>query len=71
MQDQRVSLCQACPTDHFWTYADWLLTMRPGVFGLVPGCANLTGVLLILVLTTIFIGALRFVRRSGHFEVIK
>ena len=52
-----------------WGVAEWLLTPYPGVFGLIKGYANITGVLLILVLTIIVICSLPHVRRSGHFQV--
>ena len=52
-----------------WSVAEWLLTPYPGVFGLIKGYANITGVLLIFVLTVIVICSLPHVRRSGHFQV--
>ena len=52
-----------------WSVAEWLLTPYPGVFGLIKGYANITGVLLIFVLTIIVICSLPHVRRSGHFQV--
>ncbi|KAK8386529.1 hypothetical protein O3P69_010870 [Scylla paramamosain] len=52
-----------------WTYAEWILTMRPGVLGLVPGIANPTGVALMVILTVMVVCSLPFVRKSGYFEV--
>ena len=52
-----------------WSVAEWLLTPYPGVFGLIKGYANITGVLLIFVLTVIVICSLPHVGRSGHFQV--
>ena len=52
-----------------WSVAEWLLTPYPGVFGLIKGYANITGVLLLFVLTIIVICSLPHVRRSGHFQV--
>lgn len=52
-----------------WGVAEWLFTPYPGVFGLINGYANITGVLLIFVLTIIVICSLPHVRRSGHFQV--
>ena len=52
-----------------WSVAEWLLTPYPGVFGRIKGYANITGVLLIVVLTIIVICSLPQVRRSGHFQV--
>ena len=43
--------------------------MRPGVFGLIGGIANPSGVALILILSTMVICSLPFVRRGGYFEV--
>ncbi len=64
-----VTLCQICPNGTRWSYYDWILTMRPGVFGLLPGIANLTGVALIAILTLMVICSMPSVRRGGHFEV--
>ncbi|KAM7343030.1 NADPH oxidase isoform 2-T3 [Cochliomyia hominivorax] len=52
-----------------YTIAEWLLTDRPGLFGLVPGCANPTGVALFFILLIMFICSQPFVRRKGSFEV--
>ena len=54
-----------------WSVVEWLLTPYPGVFGLIKGYANITGVLLIVVLTIIVICSLPHVRRSGYFQVNK
>ena len=62
-------LCQACPGDaRPWTYAEWLLTMQPHVFGMMGGEANPSGVALMIILSIMFICSLPFVRRRGHFE---
>ena len=52
-----------------WTYADWMFSSKPGVFGLVPGFANPTGVALIIILTLMVVCSMSFVRRSGYFQV--
>ena len=52
-----------------YTAADWLLTSTPGLFGLVPGWANPTGVFLLLVLSVMVICSMKWVRKSGNFEV--
>ncbi|XP_069681708.1 NADPH oxidase 5 isoform X2 [Periplaneta americana] len=52
-----------------FTLAEWLLTDRPGLFGLVGGVANPTGVALIIILIIMFICSQPFVRRGGCFEV--
>ena len=53
-----------------WSIFDWLLTPGPGVFGLVGGWANITGVLLIVILTIMIVCSLPFVRVNGYFEVV-
>jgi hypothetical protein len=52
-----------------YTLTDWLLTSKPGQFGLVGGVANPTGVALIVILLVMCIGSQTFVRRGGSFEV--
>jgi len=52
-----------------YTLTDWLLTSKPGMFGLVGGVANPTGVALILILVVMCICSQAFVRRGGSFEV--
>ena len=67
-----ITVCQVCDESVGaapYTYYEWLLTMKPGVFGLYPGIANLTGVSLIIILTLMVVCSLPFIRRSGQFEV--
>ncbi|XP_023719098.1 NADPH oxidase 5 isoform X3 [Cryptotermes secundus] len=52
-----------------YTLTDWLLTSKPGLFGLVGGVANPTGVALIIILLVMIICSQSFVRRGGSFEV--
>jgi hypothetical protein len=52
-----------------YTLTDWLLTSKPGLFGLVGGVANPTGVALIIILFIMIICSQSFVRRGGSFEV--
>ncbi|KAL1130042.1 hypothetical protein AAG570_012985 [Ranatra chinensis] len=52
-----------------YTYAEWILTDKPGLFGLVPGIANPTGVALIIILVIMVICSQTFVRRGGSFEI--
>lgn len=52
-----------------YTIGEWLLTDRPGLFGLIPGCANPTGVALLVILIVMFVCSQPFVRRKGSFEV--
>ena len=46
-----------------------MFTTRPGVFGLVGGFANPSGVALIVILTLMVVGSLSFVRRGGYFQI--
>jgi len=52
-----------------YTIGEWLLTDRPGLFGLIPGCANPTGVALLVILMVMFVCSQPFVRRKGSFEI--
>ncbi|XP_021932014.1 NADPH oxidase 5 isoform X2 [Zootermopsis nevadensis] len=52
-----------------YTVTEWLLTSKPGLFGLVGGVANPTGISLIIILVVMFICSQSFVRRGGSFEV--
>lgn len=54
-----------------FTLNEWLLTSKPGLFGLINGWANPTGVALLVILCIIFFCSQAFVRRSGFFEVNK
>ena len=46
-----------------------MFSSKPGVFGLVPGFANPTGVALIIILPLMVVCSMSFVRRSGYFQV--
>nr|QOE76458.1 NADPH oxidase 5 [Nilaparvata lugens] len=52
-----------------YTIYEWLLTTKPGLFGLIGGYANPTGIALITILTVMFICSQAFVRRGGCFEI--
>ncbi|XP_011305289.1 NADPH oxidase 5 [Fopius arisanus] len=52
-----------------YSMSEWLLTSRPGVFGLVGGGANPTGVALIMILFVMSLCSMPFVRRGGSFEI--
>ncbi len=52
-----------------YTYAEWMFTVRPGLFGLLPGWANPTGVLLEFIMIIIFFSSLECVRRGGYFNL--
>lgn len=51
------------------TLTELLLTTKPKLFGLVPGVANPTGVVLIIILLIMTVCSLPFVRRGGCFEI--
>jgi hypothetical protein len=69
---QNVTLCQICPGDaEPWSYYEWLFTMKPHVFGLIPGIANVSGIMLMVSMTIMVVCSLPFVRRGGYFEVRK
>jgi len=57
------------PEGEKWGYHDWILSWSPGVFGIIGGIANPTGVALIIILTVMAICSMPFVRKSGRFEV--
>ncbi|XP_018347473.1 PREDICTED: NADPH oxidase 5 [Trachymyrmex septentrionalis] len=52
-----------------YTMFEWLLTSRPGYFGLVTGSAYPTGVVLFIILVIMIVCSMSFVRRGGCFEI--
>ncbi|XP_014613569.1 PREDICTED: NADPH oxidase 5 [Polistes canadensis] len=52
-----------------YTMAEWIFTSKPKLFGLVGGCANPTGIALIIILLIMTVCSLPFVRRGGCFEI--
>ncbi|KAJ6642797.1 NADPH oxidase 5, partial [Pseudolycoriella hygida] len=52
-----------------YTLTEWMLTAKPSLFGLCGGCANPTGILLVIILFIIFVCSQPFVRRGGSFEI--
>ena len=66
-----ISHCEAClpGMGSRWTFAQWILTTQPGIFGMPHGFANISGVALIMILTIMVIGSLKLVRRGGYFQV--
>ncbi|XP_039306624.1 NADPH oxidase 5 isoform X2 [Solenopsis invicta] len=52
-----------------YTMFEWLLTSRPGQFGLVAGSAYPTGVVLLIILVIMIVCSMPFVRRGGSFEI--
>ncbi len=65
-----VTYCQICPGEaEPWSYYDWIMTARPHLFGLIPGWANPTGVVLMAIICIMVICSMPFVRRGGYFEV--
>ena len=72
--ETNITHCQACLPDSQgdkWSYVYWIFTTAPGMFGMPSGYANITGVVLIFIMTVIFVGSLAVVRRSGYFQVKK
>merc|ERR1719474_1416349 len=62
--------CQVCSWGSKpWSYVDWIFTMNPGLFGIVGGIANPTGIGLFIIMIIIFCSSLPFVRRRGYFEL--
>ena len=53
-----------------FTWVDWVLTTKPGYFGIIPGTANPTGVGLLVILLIMYICSMKWVRKGGYFEVI-
>uniref|UniRef100_A0A1Y1K502 NADPH oxidase 5 n=1 Tax=Photinus pyralis TaxID=7054 RepID=A0A1Y1K502_PHOPY len=52
-----------------FTTSEWIFTSKPGLFGLVGGIANPTGIVLVIILLIMFACSQTFVRRGGSFEV--
>ncbi len=52
-----------------YSYADWMLTPKPHIFGLIPGWANITGVVLMILMLVMLVTSQEFVRRGGHFNL--
>ncbi|XP_076647096.1 NADPH oxidase [Halictus rubicundus] len=52
-----------------YTLNEWLFTSRPGLFGLINGYANPTGIILVVILSIITLCSMPFVRRGGCFEI--
>ncbi|KAG5324396.1 NOX5 oxidase, partial [Acromyrmex heyeri] len=52
-----------------YTMFEWLLTSRPGYFGLIAGSAYPTGVILFIILVIMIVCSMSFVRRGGCFEI--
>ena len=62
--------CEVCEEGYErYSYSQWMLSFHPGLFGLYGGIANPAGIGLFLVMITIFVCSLPFVRRTGHFEL--
>ncbi|XP_055379430.1 uncharacterized protein LOC129610760 isoform X2 [Condylostylus longicornis] len=52
-----------------FTAVEWLFTPAPGILGLIPGWANLTGFALFFILLIMFICSQPRVRKKGSFEL--
>lgn len=48
---------------------EWLLTDKPHYFGLIPGWAYPTGVVILVILFIMYICSMKWVRKGGYFEV--
>ena len=64
-----LQMCNETAVVQEWSLADWFFTYNPGLFGLIPGIANPTGLALIFLITIMTIFSLPFVRKSGYFQV--
>ena len=64
-----VTYCQYCTDGEPWSYYEWIMTAKPNLFGLIPGWANPTGVVLMGIIIVMVICSMPFVRRGGYFEV--
>ena len=53
-----------------FTWKDWVLTTRPGYFGLIRGTAYPTGVAILVILLIMYICSMKWVRKGGYFEVL-
>lgn len=53
-------------TPEYW---EFLFTLKSKIGFVGPGFAYLSGIVLIIVLTVMFICSMPFVRRKGHFQV--
>lgn len=52
-----------------YSYTEWMFTAKPHIYGLVPGWANITGVLLMILMVLMLVTSQEFVRRGGHFNL--
>ncbi len=59
------------PPEHggAYTYVDWMFTPKPHIFGLIPGWANITGVILMALMAVMLITSQEWVRRGGYFNL--
>ncbi len=46
-----------------------LFTSKPGLFGLMGGAANPTGVALVVILAVMVVCSMKWMRKGGYFEV--
>ena len=63
-----VQFCNVEEGGYPWQAYHWLFTPFPGVFGLIGGYANPSGVALIIVFTIMTVCSMPFVRKSGYFQ---
>ncbi|CAG0904649.1 unnamed protein product [Cyprideis torosa] len=51
------------------SYWEWMLTMKSEFGGLIPGIANVTGVVLMIIILVMVICSMPYIRKNGMFEV--
>eukprot|EP00095_Tigriopus_kingsejongensis_P006523 maker-scaffold172_size289735-snap-gene-1.32 protein:Tk06523 transcript:maker-scaffold172_size289735-snap-gene-1.32-mRNA-1 annotation:"nadph oxidase" len=57
------------PSNSSYSFAEWLFTSKPGLFGTVGGIANPTGVAILILFQIMFVCSMKWVRKGGYFEV--
>ncbi|CAG0902076.1 unnamed protein product [Cyprideis torosa] len=51
------------------SYWEWMLTMKSEFGGLIPGIANVTGVVLMIIILVMVICSMPYIRKNGMFEI--
>ena len=67
--DGNITHCLGCQSGQYYNLVDWMFTTKPGVFGLIGGYANPSGIALMVIISIITICSMSFVRRTGNFQV--
>ena len=63
------TLSPGAATEPLYSFSDWLFTCKPGLFGMIGGVANPTGVALTVIILVITFCSMKWVRKGGYFEV--